>query len=251
MPPWAAPLAVLVGDAHEQPVVEHLDRQLVVGGAGHDARVPSGSRGPHCRFRGPDDLRRRRAERRSGRRRARSAPPCSAIRTPDSAATGFNVVVEALFRRPAGGGHHRAALRLPPGAGADGGDARPPSGSTSPPRSTPLAARVPDRPRALVGYSFGAGVALGVGDPDARGLVVVAPPLALMPVGSPPPMPTLRARAGPRPVLARRPSSARRRRLARRRPMEVVDRRRPLPRRPHRRRRRPRHRLAPARAVAP
>ena len=41
MPP-GPPLAVLVGDADEQPVVEHLDRQLVVGRADHGVRVPSG-----------------------------------------------------------------------------------------------------------------------------------------------------------------------------------------------------------------
>ncbi|MET0577709.1 MAG: hypothetical protein ABW122_03565, partial [Ilumatobacteraceae bacterium] len=52
-----------------------------------------------------------------------------------------------------------------------------------------LARTVPDRPRFLVGYSFGAGVALGVD--DAAATVVVAPPLAMMPVPRPPTMPTL------------------------------------------------------------
>jgi alpha/beta superfamily hydrolase len=52
-------------------------------------------------------------------------------------------------------------------------------------------ADVPDVPVALVGYSFGAWIALGVRHDEVGAVVAVAPPLAAMPATTPPEIPTL------------------------------------------------------------
>jgi hypothetical protein len=102
----------------------------------------------------------------------------------------FNNVVDALFR--ALPPHGISALRF---------DFRPGSGGE---RSTltdervdafaavdAIAAMSPDRGVFVVGYSFGAAVALGVTHPALVARVVIAPPLALIDVGTPVPLPTL------------------------------------------------------------
>jgi len=97
-----------------------------------------------------------------------------------------NVVVDALFRAlPAAA---VAALRFDfRGAGA--GEQEDVLAALD-----RLAAEVPGVPLWLVGYSFGADVALGVDDPRAAGWVAVAPPLRFG--GTPAP-----AQGDPRPVL--------------------------------------------------
>ena len=97
-----------------------------------------------------------------------------------------NIVVDALFRAlPAA---QIAALRFDfRGAGGDVQDDV--LGALD-----HLAGDVPDVPLWLVGYSFGADVALGVDDPRAAGWVAVAPPLRFG--GTPTP-----ARGDPRPAL--------------------------------------------------
>jgi alpha/beta superfamily hydrolase len=102
----------------------------------------------------------------------------------------FNAVVAALFRSlPLAG---VAALRFDfrRGAGADGGDLAAERLDVAAALAE-VARTVPDRPRFLVGYSFGAGVALGVDDPSIAAMIAVAPPLAVMPVRRPPVVPTL------------------------------------------------------------
>jgi alpha/beta superfamily hydrolase len=56
---------------------------------------------------------------------------------------------------------------------------------------TQLAAAAGDAPLFAVGYSFGAWIALTLGDPRIAGTVAVAPPLAVMHVAAPPSAPTL------------------------------------------------------------
>ena len=91
----------------------------------------------------------------------------------------FNPVVDAVFRRlPAAG---FAALRFDFRAEFGGGTAE---------RLDVVAAvdelqRRVDGRLFVVGYSFGAAVALATGDPRIRGIVAVAPPLAVMPVEAP------------------------------------------------------------------
>ena len=159
-----APLAVLVRDPHQQPVVEHLDGQLVVGGAGHDARVPSGHVDPTAASVAlttadgvtltADVATAERADR--GRR---AVPPAPAVRRQPPQRRRRRPVPDA-----AGRGHHGVALRLParrrrrwqrPGR-------RAPRRRRRPRRARPRRARPAAVP---VGYSFGAGVALGVDDP--------------------------------------------------------------------------------------
>jgi uncharacterized protein len=97
-----------------------------------------------------------------------------------------NIVVDALFRAlPAAG---IAALRFD-FRGAGGGEQDDVLAALD-----WLAAEVPGVPLWLVGYSFGADVALGVDDPRAAGWVAVAPPLRFG--GTPMP-----ARGDPRPAL--------------------------------------------------
>lgn len=97
-----------------------------------------------------------------------------------------NIVVDALFRAlPAAG---IAALRFDfrSGGGGEQDDVLV--------ALDRLAAEVPGVPLWLVGYSFGADVALGVDDPRAAGWVAVAPPLRFG--GTPAP-----ARGDSRPAL--------------------------------------------------
>ncbi|MEL6893675.1 MAG: hypothetical protein AAFP84_18940 [Actinomycetota bacterium] len=54
-----------------------------------------------------------------------------------------------------------------------------------------LAARWPDAALAVVGYSFGAMVALGLGDPRVAASVLIAPPLTVMPLDVTPVAPML------------------------------------------------------------
>jgi alpha/beta superfamily hydrolase len=97
-----------------------------------------------------------------------------------------NIVVDALFRAlPAAG---LAALRFD-FRGAGGGEQDDVLAALD-----RLAGDVPGVPLWLVGYSFGADVALGVDDPRLAGWVAVAPPLRF---GSPP----VPAGGDPRPVL--------------------------------------------------
>jgi alpha/beta superfamily hydrolase len=49
----------------------------------------------------------------------------------------------------------------------------------------------PGEPLFLVGYSFGAAVSLRTADPRVRAIVAIAPPLAAMPIDTPPAMPVL------------------------------------------------------------
>jgi uncharacterized protein len=97
-----------------------------------------------------------------------------------------NIVVDALFRGlPAAG---IAALRFDfRGAGAGGQE-------DVLAALDRLAAEVPVVPLWLVGYSFGADVALGVDDPRAAGWVAVAPPLRFGRTPAP-------AQGDPRPAL--------------------------------------------------
>jgi len=97
-----------------------------------------------------------------------------------------NIVVDALFRAlPAAG---IAALRFD-FRGAGGGEQDDVLAALD-----RLAGDVPGVPLWLVGYSFGADVALGVDDPRLAGWVAVAPPLRF---GSPP----VPAAGDPRPAL--------------------------------------------------
>ena len=59
-------LAVLVGDAHQQPIVEHLDRQLLVV-QGHGGRVPPSDWLCHCLVDPGQDLRREQRQHVDGR----------------------------------------------------------------------------------------------------------------------------------------------------------------------------------------
>ena len=121
---------------------------------------------------------------------ARSAAPRAAavLCHPHPAYGGdrHNMVVDALFRAlpPTG----VAALRFD-FRGAGGGEQDDVLAALD-----RLAAEVPGVPLWLVGYSFGADVALGVDDPRAAGWVAVAPPLRFG--GTPAP-----ARGDPRPAL--------------------------------------------------
>jgi uncharacterized protein len=117
------------------------------------------------------------------------APRASAVLCHPHPAYGgdrHNIVVDALFRAlPAAG---IAALRFDfRGAGA--GEQEDVLAALD-----RLTAEVPGVPLWLVGYSFGADVALGVDDPRAAGWVAVAPPLRFG--GTPVP-----GQGDPRPVL--------------------------------------------------
>jgi hypothetical protein len=102
-----------------------------------------------------------------------------------------NIVVDALFRAlpPAGVASLRFDFR-PAGSGAESADVVAAADA--------LAAEVPEGvPLWLVGYSFGADVALGVDDPRAAGWVAVAPPLRF----GDPPVPGRGGAGDGRPVL--------------------------------------------------
>jgi len=102
----------------------------------------------------------------------------------------LNAVVAALFRSlPAAG---VAALRFDfrAGAGAEGGDLADERLDALAGLDV-LAAHVPDVPLAVVGYSFGAAVALGVEHPAVAARVAIAPPLAVMDVEPSGALPTL------------------------------------------------------------
>ena len=102
----------------------------------------------------------------------------------------LNAVVAALFRSlPADG---VAALRFDfrPGAGGEGGNLGPERLDALAGLDV-LAAHVPDVPMAVVGYSFGAAVALGVEHPAVTARVAIAPPLAVMDVEPSGALPTL------------------------------------------------------------
>ena len=110
-----------------------------------------------------------------------------------------------------------------------------------------LAAHLPNARLHLVGYSFGAGVALGVKHPAVTSRVVIAPPLTVMDIGTPPPLPTLvlvpefdnfAPPAVVAPIVADWPDTT----------MEVIDGGRPLHGRPRRGGGGPRGRLALDRA---
>jgi alpha/beta superfamily hydrolase len=102
----------------------------------------------------------------------------------------LNAVVSALFRAlPAAG---IAALRFDfrPDSGVDGGDLAEERTDTVAALDA-LANRLPERPLYIVGYSFGAGVGLGVEHPAVTARVAIAPPLTMMRVSTPSPLPTL------------------------------------------------------------
>jgi alpha/beta superfamily hydrolase len=102
----------------------------------------------------------------------------------------FNAVVAALFRALPAVGITALRFDLRPGAGADGTtfvDERVDAVTAL----DALAGHLPNARLHLVGYSFGAGVALGVTHPAVTSRVVIAPPLTVMDIGTPPPVPTL------------------------------------------------------------
>ncbi len=101
----------------------------------------------------------------------------------------FNAVVAAIFRALPAVGITAVRLDFRPGAGAprsDLADERTDAAAAL----DALAARTPNVPLYLVGYSFGGLVALGVEHPGLAARVVIAPPLTVMPVPTPPPLPT-------------------------------------------------------------
>lgn len=102
----------------------------------------------------------------------------------------LNAVVAALFRRLPGAGITALRFDFRPGAGADGTDLADERLDVTA-AIDELARTVPGCPVFLVGYSFGAGVALGVDHPSVAALVAIAPPLAVMRVPGPPRVPTL------------------------------------------------------------
>jgi len=102
----------------------------------------------------------------------------------------LNAVVAALFRSlPAAG---IAALRFDfrAGAGGEGGDLVQERLDAVAGLDV-LAAHVPEVPLAVVGYSFGAAVGLGVEHASVRARVAIAPPLAVMDVQPASALPTL------------------------------------------------------------
>ncbi len=102
----------------------------------------------------------------------------------------LNAVVAALFRSLPAVGITTLRFDFRPGAGADGttlADERVDAMAAL----DALAAHLPNARLHLVGYSFGAGVALGVTHPAVTSRVVIAPPLTVMDIGTPPPLPTL------------------------------------------------------------
>ena len=102
----------------------------------------------------------------------------------------LNAVVAALFRRLPAAGITALRFDFRAGAGADGGD-------LADERLDVVAAldevarTVPGAPLFLAGYSFGAGVALGVEHSAVAAMVAIAPPLGVMPIARPPAVPTL------------------------------------------------------------
>jgi uncharacterized protein len=87
----------------------------------------------------------------------------------------YNIVVDAVFRALAEAGATAVRFDFRPGAGADGGsDEQLDVGAAL---DRVAACLAPGRPLWLVGYSFGADVALSVDDPRVAGWVAVAPPL--------------------------------------------------------------------------
>lgn len=102
----------------------------------------------------------------------------------------LNAVVAALFRSLPDAGIAALRFDFRAGAGAEAGD-------LAPERLDARAAldvlheRLPDVPLFVVGYSFGAAVALGAEHPAVAARVAVAPPVAVMDVGRPAPLPTL------------------------------------------------------------
>ena len=116
-------------------------------------------------------------------------------------------MVAALFRALPGAGITALRFDFRPGAGAEDTD-------LAEERLDVLAAldelarTVPERPLFLAGYSFGAGVALGVEHPAVSALVAVAPPLAVMPVRTA--EPCRRSSSCPPTTSSRHPPSPRR-----------------------------------------
>ncbi len=102
----------------------------------------------------------------------------------------FNAVVAALFRALPTVGITTVRFDFRPGAGADGSD-RTEERVDAVAALDALAAQLPELPLFLVGYSFGAAVALGVEHPAVTARVVLAPPLTVMDVATPAPLPTL------------------------------------------------------------
>jgi alpha/beta superfamily hydrolase len=102
----------------------------------------------------------------------------------------FNAVVSALFRALPAVGITALRIDFRPGAGADGGTLADERVDTVTALDA-LAAHLPGARLHLVGYSFGAAVALGVEHPAVTSRIVIAPPLTVIDVGTPPPLPTL------------------------------------------------------------
>jgi alpha/beta superfamily hydrolase len=102
----------------------------------------------------------------------------------------FNAVVAALFRALPAVGITALRIDFRPGAGAPDGDLAD-ERLDAVAAVDALGAHTPGIPRYLVGYSFGGLVALGVEHPDVAARVVIAPPLTVLPVRTPPPLPTL------------------------------------------------------------
>jgi uncharacterized protein len=101
-----------------------------------------------------------------------------------------NAVVEAVFRALPAAGITAVRFDFRPGAGAEGTDLAEERRDVVAVLDE-LARTLPGRSLFLVGYSFGAGVALGVDHPAVTAQVVVAPPLVAMPVAAPRSIPTL------------------------------------------------------------
>ena len=102
----------------------------------------------------------------------------------------LNAVVASLFRALPAVGVTALRFDFRPGAGAEGGDLTDERADTVGALDA-LAARLPGLPLYIVGYSFGAAVGLGVEHPAVTARVVIAPPLTVMDVATPPPLPTL------------------------------------------------------------
>jgi alpha/beta superfamily hydrolase len=102
----------------------------------------------------------------------------------------FNAVVAALFRALPAVGITALRIDFRPGAGAPDGDLADERVDAAAALDA-LADHVPGIPLYLVGYSFGGLVALGVEHAAVEARVVIAPPLTVMPVPTPPPLPTL------------------------------------------------------------
>jgi uncharacterized protein len=102
----------------------------------------------------------------------------------------FNAVVAALFRALPAVGTTAVRVDFRPGAGAAGGDLADERVDAAAALDA-LRAHAPGLPLYLVGYSFGGLVALGVEHPDVAARVVIAPPITVLPVPTPPALPTL------------------------------------------------------------